>query len=75
MRVEHEKKLVEKQAAVIDVHDLLHSIFWGKPTRHELNKVRAKLDSELQQHKISQMSKEIEELIGMGLTKLGKGER
>ena len=75
MRVENEKKLVAKQAAVIDVHDLLHSIFWGKPTRQELNKVRARMDEQLEAHKISQMDKEINELMGMGLTKLGKGEK
>lgn len=75
MRVENEKKLVAKQAAVIDVHDLLHSIFWGKPTRQELNKVRARMDEQLEAHKISQMDKEIKELMGMGLTKLGKGEK
>lgn len=73
--MEHEKKLVAKQAAIIDVHDLLHSIFWGKPTRSEMKQVFERMDAQLEAHKISQMDKEVAEIVGMGLTKLGKGER
>ena len=67
--------MIAKQAAVIDVHDLLHSIFWGKPTRAEMQEVWARLDASTEAHKINLMQGEIEELVDMNLTKLGKGEK
>ena len=72
MRVEYQKKQVEKQKQVIDTHDLLHSIFWGKPSRDELREVWARLDKQLEANKVNLMQNEIDELVDMGLTRLGK---
>lgn len=69
MRVEYQKKQIEKQKQVIDTHDLLHSIFWGKPTREELKQVWQRMDKELETNKINLMQSEIEELIDMGMHK------
>ena len=72
MRVAHQQKMVEKQKQVIDTHDLLHSIFWNKPSRDELREVWAKLDKQLEASKVNLMQSEIDELVDMGLTRLGK---
>jgi hypothetical protein len=70
MRVETEKKYTEKQAAVIDTHDLLHSIFWNKPTRDELKVVMARMNAELASQRVSQMEREIDELAEMDMIRL-----
>jgi hypothetical protein len=70
MRVATEAKYTEKQRQVIDVHDLLHSIFWGKPTRDELKVVMARMNAELASQRVSQMEREIDELAEMDMTKL-----
>mgnify|MGYP006267077549 CR=1 FL=1 len=63
MRVAHQQKQIEKQKQVIDQHDLLHSIFWGKPTREELREVWDKMNEQLEANKINLMQDEIDELM------------
>lgn len=63
MRIEREAQTVEKMVTAIDVHDLLHSIFWNKPKRQEMRAVRERLNSQLEKQQINLMKKEIEELL------------
>jgi len=69
MRLAHQQKLVEQQKQVIDTHDLLHSIFWGKPTRDEMRVVWDRLNQHTATIKINLMQSEIEELIDLGMHK------
>ena len=72
MRKANEAKRVEKDAEVIDIHDMLHSIFWNKPNRAELKKVFARLDAELQARRRDLMKHEAAELIELGMNTLGR---
>ena len=74
-RMATQAKYTEKQKAVIDTHDLLHSIFWGKPTREELKKVWERMDTQLQANKINLMESEIDELAEEGLVRIPRGEQ
>jgi hypothetical protein len=60
--------------STIDVHDVLHSIFWGKPKREEMRRVWAKLDGELNARSVNAMKAEIEELVVEGLARIPKRE-
>ena len=73
LRVAREQKFVEKQSTELDVHDLLHSIFWGKPKRDEMKQVWARLDPTLHTTYVNQMKGEVKELIAAGLTRLPRG--
>ena len=64
MRIATERKRTEKQATIIDLHDTLHSIFWGVPTRDQLRPVLARLDKELASSRVDGMRGEILELGG-----------
>lgn len=72
MRKATEAKYTEKQREVIDQHDLLHSIFWNKPSREELKEVFAKLDRQLQAQRYDMMKQEAAELIELGMNTLGR---
>ena len=63
-RVLTEAKYTAKQQEVIDRHDLLHSIFWNKPTRAEMKQVFASLNEQLLANKVDMMESEIDELLG-----------
>ena len=69
MRVLHEQKIMEKQKAMIDAHDTLHSIFWGTPTRAELRPVWERLGRELVSLQTNQMQAEFNEALAMGLVR------
>lgn len=60
-------KYMEKQKTKIDMHDLLHSLFWSVPTRDELKQVRERLDKELASQRVNHMDAEVEEAIEMGM--------
>ena len=62
-RVERERKVVAEQTSVIDMHDLLHSIFWNKPTREQMRPIWARVNEQAQARKINQMQAEIKELL------------
>jgi hypothetical protein len=74
-RALNEQRLIERQAAMIDVHDLLHSIFWGKPTRDEMREVWDRLSAHTETQKVNLMQSEIDELVDQGLTHVPKGEK
>jgi hypothetical protein len=62
-RVAAHRKAAADKASVIDMHDLLHSIFWNKPSREELARVRKELDAVLKARKVDMMKAEIRELL------------
>lgn len=74
-RVLTEAKYTAKQQEVIDTHDLLHSIFWNKPTREEMKQVFASLNAQLLASKVNMMQSEIDELVEEGLVRLPRGEQ
>ena len=67
LRQERERKTIAAMADKIDMHDLLHSIFWNKPTRDEMKAVWERLNQQLAAQKIDKMQAEIDEAIEMGM--------
>lgn len=67
MRLATEQNYMKKHAAKLDIHDTLHSIFWGTPTRGELKLIRERLDKELVSSRVDAMQAEIAEAIEMGM--------
>ncbi len=66
-RLATEKKYMEKHKSKLDAHDVLHSIFWGMPTRDALRPVWDKLGRELVSSRVDSMRAEINEVIEMGM--------
>lgn len=67
LRQERERKTIAAMADKIDMHDLLHSIFWNKPTRDEMKAVWERLNQQLAAQKVDKMQAEIDEAIEMGM--------
>ena len=62
-----QQQIIKEQAKDIDMHDLLHSIFWGKPTRDQMKEVWARVNEELASRKVNMMRAEIDEAIELGM--------
>ena len=62
-RVAAQRTAKQAKEAEIDMHDILHSVFWSMPNREEMMKISIHLHKVLLTRKVNMMELEIRELL------------